>query len=281
MFRVDEYIVAETIEHALDLIERYKDAIFIAGATDVYVQKKGCLDPLVLIDISRIKDLKGIKEENGMIRIGSVTTISEICSSEIIKNKASVLYDAAQVMGSPEIRNMATLGGNIANASPVADTLPPLFVLDAVVSLVSKNGKRRIKIEDFPIAPGISIKKREELIENIEFPCMKETSKGFYLRLGTRKALTISKVGVAFLCDFKENRIINPRIALGSVAPKVIRAKNTEKYLDGKILSKETISKAVNMIKNDASPITDYRSTKEYREAMTGELLSMGLMEWI
>lgn len=271
----------ETLDEALLILNERKEGIYIlSGGTDLVIQiKERVVRPRALLDLSRIKSLRFVREDGDFLRIGGGTRIRELFSSDLIKDHATPLWEAARAFGSPQIKNLATIGGNIANASPVGDTLPPLFVLDASIKLKSLKGVREVEIEDFPIAPGKSIIKDNEILTEISIRKMREREYGFFYKLGPRQSVTISKVSVAFWADIKDSHFKDVRIAMGAVAPKVIKAPKAEGYLRGKEIRDEIIKMAAKIAASEAKPITDLRSTRLYRWNMVGALLYKGLLK--
>jgi xanthine dehydrogenase FAD-binding subunit len=256
-----------------------KNVVALAGGTDLLVRLHDILDrpwPKLLI-LSEIKSLHKISANSKHITIGPLVTFSEIENSEALKKYSPQLVQAATWAGSVQIRNRATIGGNIANGSPAGDLIPPLYVLGAELELSSKNGKRVVAVEKFFTGPGKTILKSNELISSISVNRI--SNLGFFLRLATRRALAISKVSVACSVLLRKGSIGDIKIALGSVAPTVIRASRTEKALIGAKLSPENIFIASEIVTSEACPIDDIRSNAEYRRAMTGVLLKKGLMQ--
>ena len=202
-------------------------------------------------------------------------TFSEIENSAILRKKALQLVTAAASAGSVQIRNRATIGGNIANGSPAGDTIPPLYVLEAILELSSAKGKRTVPIEKFFTGPGKTVLKPTELITAIKIP--NRSNHGFFMRLATRKALAISKVSVAVNIIMNKSKVESAKIALGAVAPTVIRATLTEEYLRGKEINQAIIDEAARIVQDEARPIDDIRSLAIYRKEMVGVLLKRGL----
>ena len=260
----------KTLKDFFKIKSKNPSAKIIAGGTDLIVQLYGKFNYPFLIDISKLEQLKGISKKSNFIKIGALTTHTEIENNIILKKYANVLTQAAKIIGSPQIRNRGTIGGNIANASPAGDTLPPLYVLNAEIELTSESNTRIIPIAEFFIGPGKSIIKNNEIISNINIPIDENLGKGVFLRLGQREALAISKVSIALTINSKTNEF---RIALGSVAPTVVRAPKTEKLLSENSLNEKNINEAVKTISKEVSPITDIRSDADYRKEMCGVLL--------
>jgi CO/xanthine dehydrogenase FAD-binding subunit len=271
-----ETINPRTLKDALIGVAR-PDVVPIAGGTDLLVKLYDCFDnprPRFLV-LDKVKPLHKISVNKDKITIGPLMTFAEIEQSSQLKKYAPQLVEAASIAGSVQIRNRATIGGNIANGSPAGDLIPPLYVLEAELELSSAKGKRRVAIDKFFRGPGLTVLKKNELITAIRFK--KSFNDGFFMRLATRKALAISKVSVAANVSLKNGKVDDIRIALGAVAPTVIRAGETEEYLKGKKLSDDVINTAVEIIKREARPIDDLRSIGEYRREMVGILLKRGL----
>ncbi len=270
----------ETIEETTKILGKLKGNVhLLAGGTDLVVKvKEGTVLPENLINIRKLP-LDYIKEEGNQLRIGALTSIETIHRSKPIRTYAPILSDAAGKMGSPQIRNLATIGGNIANASPAADTVPPLFVLNAQIVLKDQKGSRVIPIEKFFSGPGENVMRRDEILMEITFRKCAQSDEWFFSKLGQRKALAISKVSLAFRGKVNQNRLTDVSIALGAVAPTVIYAQRTARFLESKTFDSALIDEASRIIQEEASPISDIRSTSEYRRRMVGALLKQGLWE--
>lgn len=254
------------------LWQEHPDAQLLAGGTDVLVKLKDSLTWPVLIDISQLKELHGISANNGVISIGALTTYSTMLRNVLLHKNAGVLLQAAEMVGSPQIRNRGTIGGNIANGSPAGDTIPPLYVLQASVTVAAGDDTRSIPVEEFFTGPGETVLGHHEIIVSIDVP-VREHYRGIFLRLGQRAAMTISKVSLAMTARVSNDTIDDICIALGAVAPTVIRAAKTEEILKGAELTDELIHSACDAIEHDAVPITDIRSEADYRRSMCGVLL--------
>jgi xanthine dehydrogenase FAD-binding subunit len=254
-----------------------KDIVALAGGTDMLVRLHDRLTkpwPKLLI-LENVQQLHKITATKTAISIGPLTTFTEIEESSMLRKHAPQLVTAAALAGSAQIRNRATIGGNIANGSPAGDTIPPLYVLGAVIEISSAKGKRSVPIERFFTGPGKTVLKPTELITAIKIPRL--ANHGFFMRLATRRALAISKVSVAASIMIKKSKIESAKIALGAVAPTVIRAARTEDYLVGKEITNEVIKAAARIIQDEARPIDDIRSLAIYRKEMVGVLLARGL----
>lgn len=246
----------------------------IAGGTDLLVKMKDrMIDPQAILDISGLEEMRYIEFEKGFIRIGGLTTHSDIESSVLLQTFARALVEGASVVGSPQIRNRGTIGGNLVNASPAGDTIPPLYVLDAEILVASIQGSRWIKIIDFFLGPGKTVILPNEILLEIRFKAREERFYSGFERLGSRKALAISKVSVAFSAVISNDGFLSDvRVSLGAVAPTVIRSHSAEVFLEGRSPSKELFTEASEKVMADAKPITDIRSNEEYRKAMCGVL---------
>lgn len=276
-----EYSKAQSVEAALNLLaEGGGEAKVIAGGTDLLVNiQEGQESPPALIDIGGLTELKGIEEKQGMIELGPLVTHAEVEQSELLKKKASVLVKACSEVGAVQIRYRGTIGGNIATGSPSGDTIPAFYVLGAIVVVRGGQGERQVAIDDFFTGVKRTVLDPTELIVKIRFPAAPESSRSFFKKLGQRKALAIAKVSVAAYLDIKDGAVKEARIALGAVAPTVVRAEKAEEVLKGKELSEEIITEAGCLAKEASKAITDIRSNAEYRNEMTGLLLTRGLRE--
>jgi carbon-monoxide dehydrogenase medium subunit len=273
----------ENKKKALEILAREGELLLpVAGCTDVAVGKHEKVAKTdSIIDLSLLGELKYIREEDDFIEIGALATHAEIAGSNIIRNYAKVLSDACQTVGSPQIRNRGTIGGNISHASPSGDSIPALMSLNAEFILESENGARQISAVEYFIGPGKTVRKKNELLVAIRF---KKTGKGYkhcFFKLGQRKSLSCSKISLAFTASPEGDVIRDVRVSLGAVAPTVIRASKTEEFLSGKTPSHETIVKACEIVQAEVSPISDLRSTKEYRKQMASALLEKALKEMV
>jgi len=278
MRKIETYSPGNVSEAVKILADRRDGIRVIAGGTDIIVQVlENKKDPRSLLNIGCLDELRGIREDGGTIRIGALTTHREIERSPLISERAGLLAEASFIVGSPQIKNLGTIGGNVANASPVADTVPALAALGASVCLRSATGERRVPITEFAAGPGRSVMRPDELLVEISFPALLPGDVGFYERLGQRRLLSISKVGVAFKAGLRGKKMTDPAIALGAVAPTVIMAPLTAAFLNGKEYSGDILSEAARILRSESRAITDIRSTESYRNKMAGALLIKGL----
>lgn len=278
MIKELEYHAAHDLKEALELAEQFGSRKrFLSGGTDVTVRlKEGLIREDVIIDLSRVAELRFVRKESGVIRIGAGATHADLCASSIVLEHGRALALAASRVGGPQIRNMGTVGGNVANASPAGDTIPALIVLDAFVSIASRTGTRDVPIIDFFTGPGRSVLVADELVSELHFPATGPNELTGFGKLGARQAMTISTANVAFYFRIGDNRrIAEARIAFGSVAPTVVRAHKTEQMFCQlpPVLSWDAIRGAAQMAWKEVAPIDDLRATAVYRkEAVVGLL---------
>jgi len=263
-----------------EIIKKKGKIYFLAGCTDFYVYyKDGFIkEDSILVDISEIKELKGIKEDRNSIVIGSLTTFTEIIDSRILNKHANVLVKAAKTIGSKQIRNRATIGGNVANASPAGDSIPALFVLDSKLELVKGKRKRIVKVEEFFKGVKTTILENGEIIKSIIIP-KKNFNKSVFNKIGPRNALSISKVSIAVNARVERKIIEDIAISFGSVYKTVVRCRESEEKLKRKKIDKGLIEEAKKLALNKISPITDFRSTGLYRFAVAGVLFERAIEE--
>jgi len=268
-----------TLDEALQMLaENPGHYHVLSGGTDLVVRMQdGLVRPRHLLNLTFIPELKAIFIEDNQLTFGAGVTFGEVLENNLFQKHAAPLFQAAKIMGSPQIRNMATLGGNLMNASPAGDSIPPLFVLGAELCLESVNSIRWIKIENFFTGPGKTVREPLELLTKIRFPIKPDFWQGGFLRLGQREALAISKVSLAFWGVFTNGTVQEIRLVLGAVAPTVVRATKTEALLRGKQLTEPLIAEAAELIKTEAHPISDIRSDETYRREMCGVLLKRAL----
>ena len=241
-----EYKIPKTIEEACNLFWKAEGkAKIIAGGTDLVIGlRNGDQRTQSIIDITRIEELRKIEEMDGTLSIGAAVTHSEISSSPLVKKYGRVLSDAASEIGSPQIRNLGTIGGNIINASPSADTIPPLMVLNAMGKVVSKEGKKQVPLSQLFIGPYKTKLKPHELLVQIIFPKLPPDIRTSYVRLVRREAMAIARMSVAVILQIEKNRIEDIRISVGSVTPTPQRMLETEAFLKGKSPHGELLQKA-------------------------------------
>ena len=255
-----------------------KDRKFLSGGTDLVVRANADIEnSQCWIDISGLKELRYIKENAKTVLIGSGVKVSDFEDSSIIKKHLPALLSALPQFASPSLRNMATLGGNCANASPSADLACALVSEKADIVLYLKGKKRKMPLKDFFLGLRKTALKKDELIWGFEIP--KINHKGVYMKLASRSSFAISKIGLAISADINKEKVEYLSIALASVAPKIITAPKTRAFLKNKKINSEILDEAALIVQKEVSPITDIRSDGEYRRAMSGVLLKKGLKQ--
>lgn len=255
------------------------DARIIAGCTDILPRaRQGRFQADCLVDISRIKELRYIREADNQIQIGALVTHTDMADSALLQDAAPALVQAAVTVGCPQTRNRGTLGGNLSNASPAADSAPPLLVLDAHIQLVGSQGHRIMPLADFFQGPGQTALTRGEYVERVSFDRPSGRWGSTFLKLGKRSGMAISIVSVAVWLDVApDGAISTARVAMGSVAPMPVRSQNAEVALIGKTPSLEVFRIAGQAALQDISPIDDLRASAEYREHATSVLVERAL----
>lgn len=264
---ITQYEVPTTIDAALHLHERYgKRARFIAGGTDLIIeldrnQRQG-VD--TLIDLTRIPYLNQIELlSDGSIRIGATVTHNQIVASELMRERSVPLVQACWEVGSPQLRNRATIVGNVVTASPANDTISALWAMDAKLTLRSLEGEREIAIRGFYEGVRRTVLGENEMVTHITLPARE--GRGVYVKLGNRRAQAISVVHLAIWIDVADSVVKSADIALGSVAPTIVSATAAEQFLQGKTLTDEVILQAARLVGERVTPISDVRGSADYR----------------
>jgi CO/xanthine dehydrogenase FAD-binding subunit len=262
----------EAYAHLQQLNGRAK---LLAGGTDLMVQlhDRVAVTPAYL-NIWNLDELRGIQDIGDTLRIGALTTYTQMMRSPLVRQYCPILIEAAKTVGGVQIQNRGTLGGNIVNASPAGDTLPILAAFDAQLELGSHRGIRLVPFNGFYTGYRQTILAPDELIVAVRFPKPASNDRLFFQKVGSRQALVISKVvmaGKALVDD--ERQIHSIQIGVGSVAPTVIRLRQTEALLQGQVLTEALIESAKQSAMQEVHPITDVRSTEHYRRTIAGTLL--------
>jgi carbon-monoxide dehydrogenase medium subunit len=277
-----EYLKPKDInELNLCMAEHKKRATVIAGGTNLIPDMRdGVKTPQLLVDVSDLPELAGIQLDDHKIRIGAATTIADIAASSVIGEHLPILAKAAGELGNPLTRNRATIGGNLANASPCADTAPPLLALEAAVHISDAGGKKQtVPMDKFFMGYKLTRLHRGDVMTHITVPLPAQKSSGGHTKLGLRKAASICVASVALMLLKEDNHITKARIAFGSVAPQPIRAYELEALLEGKTINDAVLSECDALVKKEISPIDDIRGTQSYRQAATGAILRRNLLQ--
>lgn len=268
----------KTLEEALhQMSDGTHTVAAVAGGTNIVPDlRSGRHVPQTLVNLSCLSELKGIRLDAGFVVVGSGVTLSELLSSPLIARYGPPLQSAASTFASPLVRNRATLGGNLVDASPAADTVPPLLALDAKVQLTSLTGSRWVPLDGFITGVRKTLRKPDELVTAVCWKAEEPNSRVAYAyqKLGLRKADAISVVSVALKVEVDKNgKCQQARIALGSVAPTPLRVKKAEEALVGKILTAELITEIGRLTSEGISPIDDLRASASYRRRMANVLV--------
>ena len=269
---LDKVYNGKDIDDVVEMLGRYgKDAKIIAGGTDLVIAlKSGKISPRVLIDISKIGKLKAIEDDGEYITIGSGTSFTQIVENPIFQGSLQGLYKACRMVGSPQIRNKGTIGGNIANGSSAADSIPPLICLGSIITLVSTDGIREILLEDYYNNPI----KDNELITQIQFKKPKENQILTFSKLGLRKALAISRLTISALIESDDNDFIQfSKVASGALGKYPMREFEVEDYLLGKVLEEEIIDGAIDTLQKSMDERLKGRSTLPYKRIAIASIL--------
>lgn len=277
------YTNAASIDEALQLLADHSGkAKLISGGTDLVLQLEQGLFPDndLLIDISRIAGLDDIRLDNeGNIHIGATVTHNQVVGSKLIQERASLLVQACVSVGSPQIRNRGTVVGNLVTGSPANDTISPLMALDASLVLKSSAGDRTVKLSDFYTGVRKTVLKPDEMVTEVVFKGLAPNQRSLFKKYALRKAQAISLVNMAMLLTVEQGKISAASVTLGSVTPIIIHATKTEQALVGKQLDSEPVSLASTFVKQDISPISDIRSSSDYRSKIATLLVRRGLEE--
>ena len=280
--RAFEFVAATDSKHAVALLaEHGASAKVLAGGTDLLADLKfSSHTPSVVVDISRAEDLRGIATTDEGLSIGALVTHTEIMSSPIIREMFPALVDAAHTIGAVQTRNLGTLGGNLVTAVPSVDSGPTLVALDATVTMLGPTGRRQMPLADFFVGPRKTALAADELLVEILIPKESLGKPTTFLKFGLRKGQALALVNVAvslWTAGTNKPTFRAPRIALGAVAPKVIRASEAEAFLEGKPITPEAMAEAGRLAAGEAKPITDFRASAGYRRELIAVLTKRAL----
>jgi CO/xanthine dehydrogenase FAD-binding subunit len=270
------YYRPKTLQEAFRLKDSIPESFYFSGGTDLMVRiKKREIQPRAIISLRSIPNLSGIK--NGkIIRIGAMTTLSDIIKNPLLLEKYPVLTQAANILGSVQIRNVATIGGNLCNGSPAAEMAPPLLVYDCKLRLQSAQKSRELPLIKFFKGPHETDLAHNEILTEILLESSECNTKVIYLKKGRTK-MDLAVASVAVLIQTEGNRCLKARVAAGSVAPTPLRLFEVETRLEGASFSQELLVKIQEMASESVSPITDVRATEDYRRHLVGVLVRRAL----
>lgn len=274
-----DYLAPQTLDEALEAIgQQTEGAQIIAGGTDLIPRMRArIVEPSLLVDL-RLLGLNGIEIVGDRIRIGASTTHTDILESELLAEHCPAIVEAAKNIAGPPVRNRGTVGGNLVNASPAADLAPPLLVHDAVAVLAKVNSDRELPLADFFTGPGQTVLAADEILTEIRIAIALENTASKFIKLGKRKAMAIAVVSAAArLTMGKDGKIVQARIALGSVAPVPLRAVKAEATLEGQKPGDDLFAEAGQVASSEANPISDLRASADYRKKMVSVLTRRAL----
>jgi CO/xanthine dehydrogenase FAD-binding subunit len=276
-----QYHQPESVEEATWLLAELPCCKVIAGGTDLVPKmKQRLLEPEHVVNLKKIPELVGIKETGKSVWIGAATKLRAIEKSDLVKEKIPLQHLATKTIGSIQIRNMGTIGGNVCNASPAADGVLGLVAQDATVHIAGSKGARDVSIVGFFTGSGATVLGKDELVTGFTVPIMDGDTGYHFISIG-RTALDISTISIAVTITKRDNRVSKARIALGSIAPTPLRLPEVEEYLKGKTLTDEVIREAAMMVSMGIKPITDIRASAEYRkEAAKGMAMEAIKIAW-
>ena len=272
-----DYYQPETLKEAYGLMEKFGgNARYIAGGTDIVWRiKQGVTQADALISLRRIASLGGITV-NGGLTLGSMALFRDIERDSAIAGGYASLAQAVSILANPQVRNVATVGGNLCNGAPSADCAPPLMVMEAILTIEGPGGKREVPIGDFFTGPGQTCMDGTEVLTQIKVPEMGPDSGSIFLKKG-RVSQDISIVNAAASLSMDGKVCRKCRLAVGSVAPVPLRLPGVEAMVEGQEIDQELLDRVVEMVEDAVSPITDVRSTEEYRRAMSGVLVKRAI----
>jgi CO/xanthine dehydrogenase FAD-binding subunit len=265
----------ETPEELWEVVEARPEAVLYAGGTDLLVRmRKGLANPSALICLERIEALRGIRETADNVVIGAGTTLAELLRSEVVSRCFPLLTESLRTLGSPHVRNMGTVGGNICTASPAGDTLPPLYVYDAEVEVERRGEAREMPVSRFIRGPGKTILTPGELLTRIILPKGRGYSGCHYEKVGLRRSLAIAVASFAAVFDLAEDgRVESIRMAWGSVGPTVVVCPEAEEALRGRPPAGAALAEAAEAVRRAVRPISDVRAGADYRRRLAGNLV--------
>lgn len=272
-----KYYTSKSINDILEFLDNKDDCTILAGGTDIMPKLNYYkLQPKNIVFIGNL-GLDYIKPEENRIKIGAFCKLSDIIKNPVISDNIPILKQAIQQMGSMSIRNAATIGGNLCNASPAADTALPLIILNAELTLKSSKQERKVKVENFFVGPGETVLKPNEILTEIDVPVCR--GKAVFKKLGRRKSETISVVNTSARVEIEDGFCKDVAIAIGAVAPKPLKCAEAEALLKNKRISSDIINEVVDAVIKIISPVDDQRSTKWYRERAARVLMTRTLCE--
>jgi xanthine dehydrogenase FAD-binding subunit len=284
MYDIEELYEAESPAHAVKLLQEHPEARIIAGGSDVLISiREGKLAGCSLVSIQKIDELRGVRmEENGTIRIGPLTSFSHITADPIIQKYLSVLGEAVDTIGGPQLRNIGTIGGNVCNGVTSADSASTLVAWEVVMEYLGPNGTRLVPIKEHYVGAGKTSLAHEEILQAILIPKESyENCYGNYIKYAMRNALDIATLGCSANVRLSKDRktVERLRLAYGVAGPVPMRAPSAEAAANGKPVSEETVAEAAKAALSDVNPRTSWRASKEFRLQLVEELAKRSIRE--
>lgn len=279
MYNITGYYEVETVGEAAALLAEKPNLELIAGGTDVLIKMHGKNEETELLSLRKIKSLERIrKAEDGTIVIGAMATFARVFKDPILRELIPILTEAAISMGGPQIRNIATIGGNVCSGATSGDSASSLFVLNAQLKLETANGERLVPIHEFYLGPGkVALKPGEILTEILISQKDYQDFGGQYIKFSMREAMDIATLGVAVVCKLQGKTFDEVRIGLGVAGPTPLRCLEAEAYAQGKEVSQDTVAEIGKLAVHSARARTSWRASKEYREHLVEELVQRAL----
>jgi CO/xanthine dehydrogenase FAD-binding subunit len=275
------YARPDTLDEVLDILARYGEkARLIAGGTDLMIAiREGTVDAELVVDIGRIDELQSVRQEDGRIAVGPCTTHAHLATSNLIRTAGPVLSRAASSVGSLQIRNRGTVGGNVINASPGADTIPALVVLGANVTLSRQDATRTLSITDLFTGPYETVIEPQEVLSEITFDDLGDVWRSSFIKLVRRKALAVSRINIAVVARMDDARIGDVRISVGSSTPTPCRFAKAEAALRGEVPSRQLINEAALLVAAEMIERTGTRPSTVYKKPAVQGLFKKALDE--
>jgi CO/xanthine dehydrogenase FAD-binding subunit len=274
-----EYIKPKSLDDAIDVMNAYDNAFLLAGGTDLLVgMKYNSIKPECVIDIKEMPMMNRFEHTEGW-RFGALTTIRDIEESDQLKQTMPFLNQTATALGSIQIRNRATLGGNLCNASPCSNFGAMFLAMDAKLKILSKDGEKQIDLQDFFLGPNQTVLQQGEILTEIMVPEDAGDAQGIFLKHSAGKSNDLGLVNIAITLhrETSNNLCKKIAIAMGAVAPVPMRAKKAEAILIGQVLTSDLIEKAAKQASDEATPISDFRATAEYRRNLVMTMVAKGI----
>jgi CO/xanthine dehydrogenase FAD-binding subunit len=279
MTDINNYIRATSTIEAMRTFENAESPIrFLAGGTDLLLKLNAVEEPpITLVDISAIEEICGIQQKEGGLYIGAATRLSDIVNSDMFIGALQIVAEGARRIGSPQIRNLATIGGNLCNAAPSADTAAPLLVLEATAEIIVSGGKRSIPLSEFFTGPGQTVLELGELLAGLWIPTPPAGAASIYIKQSPRQAMDLAVAGISILMA-RTKEALDVRVALAAVSPTPIRVPEAEKLImQSDAPGEEVILAAARLAAEAARPINDVRASVAYRLEMVETLTARAL----